>query len=88
MITAPIGPETVTVLGYHWPKTAPWDALDFKDAELWEKSIWGEDYHLRVPFWDPDEIPQPAEPETYYRIRLKRGWKRFVQIDGVWMVAK
>jgi hypothetical protein len=76
------------VLGSHWPAHWEWAGLDFARAELRNRSIWGQDYHLDVPFWHPDDGEPPDPPEMYYRVRLKRGWKRFVCVDGTWMVER
>lgn len=89
--TAPIGPATVTVLGYHWRAGPRWDGFDFARAELRSHCPLGEDYHLSVPWMHPDDKAQHADdPDCWciYRLRLKRGWKSFVQVDGAWHVSR
>ena len=84
-----IGPATVTVLGHIWDGKAPWNGLDFTRAELRETSIWGPDYHLRVPWRHPDDAAcqEGHEDECFDRVRpRRRGW-RFVQVGGEWMVT-
>lgn len=91
-LTAPIGPTTVTVLGSHWRESAPWAGFDFSRAEIRSGSIWSpDDYHLGVPWMHPDDpaqIGRDPDDESIYRLRLKRGWRSFVCIDGVWLVSK
>jgi hypothetical protein len=89
----PIGPHTVTVLGSIWRPSAPWAGLDFSRAKLRDTSIWGDDYHLNVPWCHPSDQDEtwgtPAyEPDCWYRVRPRRKSWRFVQVDGVWMVAE
>lgn len=90
--TAPIGPKTVRVMGSHWKESAPWSGLkfDWSLTEVRSGSIWSnDDYHLRVPFIHPDDEGGTHEEENmYYRVRLKRPWKSFVKIGGVWHVSK
>lgn len=92
--TAPIGPKTVTVLGYHWPEGEDWSGFKWSEAELRSGSIWSnDDYHLGVPWMHPDDRCNPGlenDPDWWgiYRLRLKRGWKSFTQIDGEWRVSK
>lgn len=90
--TAPIGPKTVTVLGSHWPATWPWSGFDWSRAELRSGSIWSnDDYHLGVPWMHPDDFAHggwDGDDDAIYRVRLKRGWKSFVQVNGAWMVSK
>ncbi len=89
--TAPIGPKTVTVLGSHWSAHWKWDGFDFSRAELRSGSIWSnDDYHLGVPWAHPDDRRRyNDDPDVFgiYRLRLKRGWKSFVRVDGVWCVS-
>lgn len=90
--TAPIGPKTVTVLGSHWRDGPLWTGFDWARAELRSGSIWSNgDYHLGVPWAHPDDRRNFVDdPDIFgiYRLRLKRGWKSFVQVDGVWSVSK
>ena len=90
--TAPISIATVTVNGSHWPAKWNWGGFDLSRAELRSGSIWADgDYHLGVPWMHPDDVARHGrdpEYECIYRLRLKRGWRSFVQIDGVWCVSK
>ena len=86
--TAPIGPKTVTVLGSHRPADWEWGGFDWSRAELRSGSIWSpDDYHLGVPWSHPNDGHDPGN-DAIYRIRLKRGWRSFVKVDGAWMVSK
>jgi hypothetical protein len=82
---APIGPLTVTVLGSHWKPGPAWDGFCWERAVL--RDDW-EDYRLDVPWRHAEDGWLPWHLCGVYRLRLKRGWKRFVQVDGVWMVEK
>ena len=90
--TALIGPKTVTVLGSHWRDGHSWQGFDWSRAELRSGSIWSnDDYHLGVPWAHPDDRKMTNDdPDVFgvYRVRLKRGWKSFVQVDGEWRVSK
>jgi hypothetical protein len=89
---APINAKSVTVLGSHWPDGPLWAGFDFTRAELRSHSLLrGGDYHLGVPWAHPDDRKRSNDhPDVFgvYRLRLKRPWKSFVQVDGVWMVSK
>lgn len=90
-MTAPIGPKTARVNRAHWKESYPWAGLKFALAEICHRSIWGDDYHLRVPWMHPDDRDAMADdPEwwAYYRIRPKRGWRSFVKIGDIWHVSK
>lgn len=91
-VTAPIGPATVTVLGSHWRAGPLWAGFDFTRAEVRSHNLFGvEDYHLGVPWMHPDDIKtygRDPDMEGIYRLRLKRGWRSFVCIDGQWLVSK
>jgi hypothetical protein len=85
----PIGPLTVTVLGSRWKPGPAWDGFCWERAVLRGGSIWGgDDYHLAVPWRHADDSRVPWDDCGVYRLRLKRGWKRFVQVDDVWMVER
>lgn len=90
--TAPIGTKTVTVLGSNWPDGRLWAGFDWSRAELRSHSLCGGDYHLGVPWAPPDDRQRfEDDPDIFgiYRLRLKRGWKSFVQApDGTWLVSK
>lgn len=85
----PINPGNCTVNGYIVKETDPdWTGLDFTNCELRHFSIWGEDYHLRVPWWHPEDGPAPNPPEMYYRVRPKSQSDTFYQDDGVWFIVR
>jgi hypothetical protein len=87
--TAPIGPNTVTVLGSHWRAGPSWEGFDWSRAKLRSWSIRSfTDYHLAVPWAHANDRHEPVDKWCVYRVRLKRGWRSFVQgEDGGWMVS-
>ena len=88
----PVSPSNCTVLGREVTvDDDAWHGLDFDHPETaaLEYSIWGTDYHLRVPWWGPDDGPPPEPPEMYYRVRPKRArGARFEKQDGRWMLCR
>lgn len=88
--SAPIGITTVWVNGSNW--RGSWAGFDFTRAELRSGSIWSRaDYHLGVPWMHPDDeafYGRDPDSEGIYRVRVKRPWKSFVQVDGTWLVSK
>lgn len=87
MTLAPISPRTVTVLGSHWPASYPWDGFWWARASV-RTAFAGTDYYLRVPWCHPDDRSHTWPPQQWYRVRLKRGWKAFRRVKGIWMVQK
>lgn len=90
---ATVGPQTVTVLGSHWPSGPLWSGFDWSRAIVLEGSIWSnDDYHLAVPwahFLDRKAFGYDPDIFGIYRLRLKRGWRSFVRAeDGTWLVSR
>lgn len=92
MTTAPIGPRTVTINSSHWRPKDPWSGFDWSRAWVRASSIFSpSDYHLNVPWLDPDEPNRAGiAPDDWpvYRVRLKNGWGSFVLVDGGWVVSR
>jgi hypothetical protein len=95
----PIDHTNVTVNGSKWRAKDPWDGLNFKRAEVREKSslmvfLFGEaeappDHHLRVPWMHPEDRAAMADdPDywAYYRVRPVKKRARFEKKRGKWLV--
>lgn len=87
----PVSPANCTVLGREVTvEDDDWRGLDFDhpDTEAFEYSVWGADYHLRVPWSHPDDGPPPEPPEQYFRVRPKQAsGARFEKLGGRWMLC-
>jgi hypothetical protein len=84
---APIGPDTVDVLGSRWRPGRDWDGFRWELASV-GVGIRGQ--HLRAPWLHPEDIKAGRQWRfaPIYRLRLKEPWQRFVKVDGLWMVEK